>query len=58
MFSCDYDKDFEKFNLESKVQLLFQIGVKFGENNNQRFTIQDVITHKITIPPEYKMLLH
>ena len=44
MFSCDYDKDFEKFNLESKVQLLFQIGVKFGENNNQRFTIQYVIT--------------
>ena len=31
------------FNLETQLQLLYQIVVKFTENNNQRFTIQDVI---------------
>ena len=28
-----YDGDLEKFNLKSQLQLLYQIGVKFFENN-------------------------
>ena len=38
------DGNFEKRNLELQLQLLYQIGVKFGENNSQRFIIQNVIT--------------
>ena len=39
-----YDSDFERFNLESQLQLLHQIGLKFKEQSHKRFTIQDVIT--------------
>ena len=38
------DGNLEKRNLELQLQLLYQIGVKFGQNNSQRFIMQNVIT--------------
>ena len=32
-----YDGDFERFNLESQLQLLHQIDLKFKEENHKRF---------------------
>ena len=36
-----YNGEFENFNLELQVQLLYRIVVKFDENNKQRFRIQE-----------------
>ena len=52
-----YDDDFESFNLESQLQLLHQIGLKFKEQNHKRFTIQDVITLMQKLPRAHKNLI-
>ena len=52
-----YDSDFERFNLESQLQLLHQIGLKFKEQNHKRFTIQDVIMLMLKLPRAYKNLI-
>ena len=52
-----YDSDFERFNLESQLQLLHQIGLKFKEQNHKRFTIQDVITLMQKLPRAHKNMI-
>ena len=52
-----YDSDFERSNLESQLQLLHQIGLKFKEQNHKRFTIQYVITLMQKLPRAYKNMV-
>ena len=52
-----YDRDFERFCLESQLQLLHQIGLKFKEQNHKRFTIQDVITLMQKLPRAHKNMI-
>ena len=52
-----YNGDFERFNLESQLQLLHQIGLKFKEQNHKRFAIQDVITLLQKLPRARKNMI-
>ena len=52
-----YDSDFERFNLESQLQLQHQIGLKFKEQSHKRFTIQDVITLMQKLPRAHKNMI-
>ena len=52
-----YDGDFERFNLESQLQLLHQIDLKFKEQNHKRFTIQDVIVLMQKLPRAHKNVI-
>ena len=52
-----YDSDFERFNLESQLQLLHQIGLKFKERNHKRLTIQDVYTLMQKLPRAHKNMI-
>ena len=52
-----YDRDFESFYLESQLQLLHQIGLKFKEQNHKRFAIQDVITLLQKLPRARKNMV-
>ena len=52
-----YDSDFERFNLESQLHLLHQIGLKSKEQNRKRLTIQDVITLMQKLPRAHKNMI-
>ena len=52
-----YDSVFERFNLDSQLQLLHQIGLKFKDQNHKRFTIQDAITLMQKLPRAHKNMI-
>ena len=45
-----------QFNSETQLKLLYQTGVRFSENNYQRFKMQDVITLMKKLPSPHKSM--
>ena len=52
-----YDSDFQRFNLESQLQLIHQIRLKFKEQNHKRFTVQNVITLMQKLPRAHNNMI-
>ena len=56
-FSKELEAGFQRFNLESQLQLLHHIGLKFKEQNHKRLTIQDVYTLMQKLPRAHKNMI-